>query len=91
VAFKDIEYYSGLLGGQGTRTLKEAFVAGTEPNRQYSAQWSTIASLPWYQQKAFYIPKEKEAMPAKERQGAGPQPPPSPGPQDAPSQEPPPP
>ncbi|HEV7785271.1 MAG TPA: PBP1A family penicillin-binding protein, partial [Thermoanaerobaculia bacterium] len=90
VAFKDIEYYSGLLGGQGTRSLKEAFVAGTEPNRQYSAQWSTIASLPWYQQKAFYIPKEREAMPAKEGQGA-PQPPSSPGPQDAPSQEPPPP
>ncbi|HSS52144.1 MAG TPA: PBP1A family penicillin-binding protein [Thermoanaerobaculia bacterium] len=89
VAFKDIEYYSGLLGGQGTRTLKEAFVAGTEPNRQYNPQWSTIASLPWYQQKAFYIPKEREAMPAKE--GQGPQPPTSPGPQDAPSQEPPPP
>ena len=91
VAFKEIEYYSGLLGGQGTRTLKEAFVAGTEPNRQYNPQWSTIASLPWYQQKAFYIPKEKEAMPGKEAQGNGPKPPPSPGPQDAPAEEPPPP
>jgi penicillin-binding protein 1A len=91
VAFKDIEYYSGLLGGTGTRTLKEAFVAGTEPNRQYNPQWSTIASLPWYQQKAFYIPKEREAMPTKDGQGTGPQPPTSPGPQDAPSQEPPPP
>ncbi|MFY9821315.1 MAG: PBP1A family penicillin-binding protein [Thermoanaerobaculia bacterium] len=90
VAFKDIEYYSGLLGGQGTRTLKEAFVAGTEPNRQYNPQWSTIASLPWYQQKAFYIPKEREAMPGKDGQ-TGPQTPASPGPQDAPSQEPPPP
>jgi penicillin-binding protein 1A len=89
VAFKDIEYYSGLLGGQGTRTLKEAFVAGTEPNRQYNPQWSTIASLPWYQQKAFYIPKEREAMPAQDGKGA-PQPT-SPAPQDAPSQEPPPP
>jgi hypothetical protein len=89
VIFKDIEYYSGLLGGQGTRTLKEAFVAGTEPNRQYNPQWSTIASLPWYQQKAFYIPKEREAMPSKE--GKGPQAPPSPGPQDAPAEEPPPP
>ncbi|HEX4966209.1 MAG TPA: PBP1A family penicillin-binding protein [Thermoanaerobaculia bacterium] len=91
VAFKDIEYYSGLLGGQGTRTLKEAFVAGTEPNRQYNPQWSTIASLPWYQQKAFYIPKEGEHMPGKDGQGGPNQPPPSPGPQDAPSQEPPPP
>jgi len=91
VAFKDIEYYSGLLGGEGTRTLKEAFVAGTEPNRQYNPQWSTIASLPWYQQKAFYIPKEREAMPNKDGKGTGPLPPTSPGPQDAPSQEPPPP
>ncbi len=92
VVLRDVEYYSGLLGGEGSgRTLKEAFVAGTEPNRQYSPQWSTIASLPWYQQKAFYIPKEGESMPGKNGQGTGPQPPPSPGPQDVPAETPPPP
>ncbi|MEA2604318.1 MAG: penicillin-binding protein [Acidobacteriota bacterium] len=92
VVLRDVEYYSGLLGGQGSgRSLKEAFVAGTEPNRQYNPQWSTIASLPWYQQKAFYIPKEGESMPGKNGQGTGPQPPPSPGPQDAPAETPPPP
>ncbi|HKI04574.1 MAG TPA: PBP1A family penicillin-binding protein, partial [Thermoanaerobaculia bacterium] len=49
---RDVEYYSGLLSGQGGRAVKEAFVNGTEPNRQVSPQWSTINSLPWYQQKA---------------------------------------
>jgi penicillin-binding protein 1A len=63
VEVKDVEYYTGLLPGQGSyRTVKEAFVAGTEPNRRYNTRWSTITSLPWYQQKAFYIPKEGEAM-----------------------------
>ena len=94
VILRDVEYYSGLLA-QGGRTVKEAFVTGTEPNRQYSPQWSTINSLPWYQQKAFYIPKEGEKMPGKT--GAAPgeaqpqQPPPTPGPQDLPAEEPPPP
>lgn len=90
---RDIEYYSGLLSGQGGRSIKEAFVNGTEPNRQYNSQWQTITNLPWYQQKAFYIPKEGENAPVKE----GTQPAPGtpqvtdPGPQDAPPTEPPPP
>ncbi len=90
VILRDVEYYSGLLAAGG-RTVKEAFVAGTEPNREYSSQWSTITSLPWYQQKAFYIPKEGENMPQKP--GATPVPPQAtdPSPQDLPAQEPPPP
>jgi penicillin-binding protein 1A len=90
VLLRDVEYYSGLLAAGG-RTVKEAFVAGTEPNRQHSSQWSTITSLPWYQQKAFYIPKEGENMPAKP--GTAPPPPEAtdPGPQDLPATEPPPP
>jgi penicillin-binding protein 1A len=90
VILRDVEYYSGLLA-QGGRVVKEAFVAGTEPNREYSSQWSTITSLPWYQQKAFYIPKEGENMPAKKGAAQQPEPPPTPGPQDAPAEEPPPP
>jgi penicillin-binding protein 1A len=91
VVQRDVEYYSGLLRAEGgSRSQKEAFVAGTEPNRQYSPQWSTITSLPWYQQKAFYIPKEGENMPNKTAPGA-PEPPPSPGPQDGPTETPPPP
>ncbi|HEY3571462.1 MAG TPA: PBP1A family penicillin-binding protein [Thermoanaerobaculia bacterium] len=91
VLLKDVEYYSGLLSDKGDRVIKEAFVAGTEPNRQYSSQWSTIASLPWYQQKAFYIPKEGENMPNKANQPGQPEPPPTPGPADTPATEPPPP
>ena len=93
VLVKDVEYYSGLLSDKGDRVIKEAFVAGTEPNRQYNSQWSTIASLPWYQQKAFYIPKEGENMPNKTNgtQPTQPEPPPTPGPADTPGTEPPPP
>ncbi len=88
---RDVEYYSGLLSGQEGRVIKEAFVAGTEPNRQYNSQWSTISSLPWYQQKAFYIPKQGENMPNKTN-GAQtqPEPPSTPGPQEAPAEPPPP-
>jgi penicillin-binding protein 1A len=92
VIVRDVEYYSGLLSDQGGRVIKEAFVAGTEPNRQYSSQWSTITSLPWYQQKAFYIPKEGENMPAKAGPGgaAQPEPPAAPSPEDTPAEPPPP-
>jgi penicillin-binding protein 1A len=77
VVFHDVEYYTGLLPGPGSyRTVKEAFVAGTEPAREYNAQWSTITSLPWYQQRPFYIPKEGEKMPQK---GGPPPPHPQPG------------
>ncbi len=63
VVLKDVEYYTGLLSDAGSyRTQKEAFVAGTEPDRQYNNRWSTITTLPWYQQRAFYIPKQGERM-----------------------------
>jgi penicillin-binding protein 1A len=79
VVLREVEYYTGLLPGAGSyRTVKEAFVAGTEPAREYSAQWSTITTLPWYQQKAFYIPKEGEKMPAPGSAGAAPTPPATP-------------
>jgi penicillin-binding protein 1A len=93
---KEVEYYTGLLPGSGSyKTVQEAFIAGTEPAREYSSQWSTITSLPWYQQRAFYIPKEGENMPGKKpaEAAAGQQPAPEtdPGPQEqpAPAQPPP--
>jgi penicillin-binding protein 1A len=86
VVWKDVEYYTGLLSGSGARSQKEAFVAGTEPDRQYSNRWSTITTLPWYQQRAFYIPKEGEKMPGQAgAQGAQNVPPGQPGPQEAPA------
>ena len=91
VLVKDVEYYSGLLASSGGRTVKEAFVAGTEPAREYNSQWSTITSLPWYQQKAFYIPKEGENMPGKKPEPESPPAPanvtPDPGPQESPTAE----
>jgi penicillin-binding protein 1A len=83
VVLKDIEYYSGLLSDSGGRTLKEAFVAGTEPNRRVTSQWSTITTLPWYQQRAFYIPKQGEKMPGQA--GAQEASPGQTGPQEAPA------
>jgi penicillin-binding protein 1A len=84
VVFRDVEYYTGLLAGAGSpKVVKEAFVAGTEPAREYNARWSTITTLPWYQQRPFYIPKEGEKMPLKEGAAPGaPQPalPPNPPP-----------
>lgn len=91
VLVKDVEYYSGLLASTGGRTLKEAFVAGTEPAHEHSSQWSTITSLPWYQQKAFYIPKEGENMPGKKPEPEAPpaetDATPDPGPQESPAPE----
>lgn len=92
VSERNVEYYSGLLSGSGGRTIKEVFVSGTEPNREHNPQWNTITNLPWYQQKAFYIPKEGEAMPGKAGDQPAPGTPPGaedPGPQDAPPVEPP--
>jgi len=66
VVFREVDWYSGLLAGQGSpKVVNEAFVSGTEPAREYSARWSTITTLPWYQQRPFYIPKEGEKMPQK--------------------------
>jgi penicillin-binding protein 1A len=82
VVFREVDFYSGLLPGAGARTVKEAFVSGTEPARESNSQWSTITNLPWFQQKQFYIPKEGEKMPS-------PAPPGPPGAGEPPKPEPP--
>ncbi len=62
-----IERYTGLLpppgGGSYLRLQQEAFVAGTEPSRPWDGSTATARALPWYQQRAFYLPKEGERMP----------------------------
>jgi penicillin-binding protein 1A len=85
VLLRNVEYYSGLLSSGGGRIIQEAFEAGTEPAREYNNQWSTITSLPWYQQKAFYIPKEGETMPGKKPEGSPAPNTEAPAPQDAPA------
>ncbi|MEM6455626.1 MAG: PBP1A family penicillin-binding protein, partial [Acidobacteriota bacterium] len=61
-----IEYFSGKLSGPGAeRVLSERFLTGSEPQERYDARWAQIMALPWYQQEAFYLPKEGEAMPTQ--------------------------
>lgn len=87
---KEVEYYTGLLPGSGAyKTVNEAFISGTEPAREYSSQWSTISTLPWYQQRAFYIPKEGENMPGKKPEGEQEQAQPQQGQEGQPAQPPP--
>jgi penicillin-binding protein 1A len=67
VTMQAVEYYTGLLpppgGGSYLRLQQEAFVTGTEPNRPWDGSDSSVRDLPWYQQRAFYLPKEGERMP----------------------------
>jgi penicillin-binding protein 1A len=69
VTLLDVEYYTGLLppAGGGVRTVREAFVAGTEPSRGWTGFAASVATLPWWQQRSFYIPKEGERMPGRGR------------------------
>ncbi len=59
-----VERRTGLLPGPGaTQIVEEAFVAGTEPGQVFDPQWLRVTELPWYQQRAFYLPKSGERMP----------------------------
>jgi penicillin-binding protein 1A len=66
IVFAGIDFRSGLLTEGG---FQESFVAGTEPAQGYEPRWGLIMDLPWYQQQAFYLPKQGERMPS--RQGPG--------------------
>ena len=56
--------YTGLLPGPGAeKTITEAFLPGTVPDRAFEARWNRILALPWPQQRAFYHPRERERMP----------------------------
>jgi len=48
--------------GQGpcTRVIEEAFVSGTEPDKDCSGQTVAVSKLPYYLQRQFYQPKESE-------------------------------
>lgn len=64
IVFQEIEYATGMLAGLGAeRTIREAFVAGTEPAQPFNPRWRRIMALPWYQQEAHYVPKAGERMP----------------------------
>lgn len=64
IIMQKVEYRTGLLPGAGaTRLVDEAFIRGTQPVLQYEKHWEEALSLPWYQQRAFYVPKVGERMP----------------------------
>ncbi len=64
VTFAPVEHRTGLVAGSGAeQVVDEAFLAGTEPTQHYDAKWAEVAALPWFQQRAFYIPKDGERMP----------------------------
>ncbi|MCH9647950.1 MAG: PBP1A family penicillin-binding protein [Deltaproteobacteria bacterium] len=59
-----VERYTGLLPTPGAeQVIVEAFLQGTEPARSYEPLWEKVMELPWYQQRPFYLPKERERMP----------------------------
>ncbi|HEX2252975.1 MAG TPA: PBP1A family penicillin-binding protein [Thermoanaerobaculia bacterium] len=67
-----VEYRSGRLPGEGSGGIEEAFVEGTQPVQQASPQDAVIDDLPWYQQRAFYLPKEGENMTSTDEEGQTP-------------------
>lgn len=64
ITFAQIEHHTGLLPGPTAKNvIEEAFLTGTEPAQHYDAKWARVATLPWFQQRAFYLPKNGERMP----------------------------
>jgi penicillin-binding protein 1A len=75
VTVQTVDRGTGLLPGAGSdRVIQEAFVQGTEPVQEATSENDLVQNLPWYQQRAFYLPKEGENMtsdpePAPEAEG----------------------
>ncbi len=64
VTLQPVEYHTGLLPGRGAQwIIEEAFLVGTQPARRYEPKWAQVLQMPWYQQRAFYLPKAGERMP----------------------------
>jgi penicillin-binding protein 1A len=64
IVFREVEAETGLLAAPGAaEIIEEAFVEGTEPVLTWETKWGEVASLPWYQQREFYLPKARERMP----------------------------
>jgi penicillin-binding protein 1A len=63
VTMQTVDRGTGLLPGSGSdRVVQEAFVQGTEPVQEATSENDLVQNLPWYQQRAFYLPKEGENM-----------------------------
>lgn len=63
VTLQTVDRGTGLLPGSASeRVIQEAFVQGTEPVQEAGPEAELVQNLPWYQQRAFYLPKEGENM-----------------------------
>lgn len=77
IVFETVEFRTGLLPGRAAQagesggTVREAFVQGTEPVQPSSSRNALVHSLPWFQQRTFYIPKEGENMTQREAASSG--------------------
>ncbi|MCP4202988.1 MAG: PBP1A family penicillin-binding protein [bacterium] len=64
LSIQEVEYFSGLVARPGAeRVVQELFIQGTEPVLQYTKELEKIFTMPWYQQRAHYIAKDRERMP----------------------------
>ena len=64
VEFAEVDSANGtIVPGGGPGTVHEAFLAGTEPSRVFEGRFAAVRDLPWYQQRAFYTPRQGERMP----------------------------
>lgn len=60
-----MELKTGRRGmGPCERVVQEAFIAGTEPDKDCSGSAVAVSKLPFYLQRAFYQPKESEPIEA---------------------------
>jgi penicillin-binding protein 1A len=63
VEMRNVDLDSGRLAIPGDpQVIQEAFLLGTAPAQSWDAHWSTVLSLPWTQQLAFYTPHPGERM-----------------------------
>lgn len=66
VDLRPVELDSGLAAVPGApHVIEEAFLSGTAPRPPWEPRWSTILTLPWPQQQAFYEAREGETMPTE--------------------------
>ena len=64
ISVQPVEYMTGLLPSPGAEVvIDEYFLEGTEPVLRWNKNWNRVMELPWYQQRAYYLPKAGERMP----------------------------
>jgi len=64
IVFEDVGRLSGQrVAGGSPVSLREAFLDGSQPTTEGDPRLASVQELPWYQQRAFYTPRQGEHMP----------------------------